>query len=144
MRSSPPRGSLLIGALLLASIVLLVGLGFLSKRRAQYQATLSQRNELMALALAEAGLEDARLKLLKDHSFPPYHDGQNSFSYRENLGGGSYEVQIHRYFGTDDSELVVIESRGAAGPPERPDARRWLQAEMDRGRIHSYKDLGSY
>jgi hypothetical protein len=151
------RGSVLIASLLLSSIILLVGLGFWGKRRAQYQATLSQRGQMVALSLAEAGLEEARIKLLKDRNFPPWQEGQQSFSYRENLAAGSYEVILRRLPrenppppnnpvpGAQPNEYILVECIGSAGPVGAPNARRRIQAEMvTRGVVLSFRDLGGF
>lgn len=146
------RGSLIIASLLLSAIVLLVGLGFLGKRRAQYRSTQSQHYEMAALSLAEAGLEDARIKLLKDAQFPYWQEGLDTYSYREQLTTGSYRVLLTRFPKEATAgqaqilnEYIVIEVEGSSGPPGDPRARRRLQAEMiTRGEILSLKDLGTF
>jgi hypothetical protein len=150
---SHQRGSLVVASLLLSSIILLVGLGFLGKRRAQYRAAQSQRFEMAALSLAEAGLEDARVKLLKDPGFPHWQEGQSNFSYRETFASGDYQVVLTRYPKEQLvpgearylNEFLVIDVEGSAGDSGEPQARRRMQAEMmTRGLISSVKDLGTY
>lgn len=143
------RGSLLIAALLLGIVILLVGLGFLAQRRAQYQAAAEGSAATQALALAQAGLEDFRVKMAKSYDFPAWRPEQTLFSYSEDFPGGSYSVRVQRVLGNaalnPRPTLYVVRSEGTAGDRGEPRARRVLQAEILRPStsFSTLVDLGS-
>jgi len=84
------KGSTLVAALLISLVLMLAGLGFIGQRAAQNRAANSARAGLQARALAEAGLQDAMLKLSKDGQFPPlYNDQQVIFTYQEDVTDGA-------------------------------------------------------
>ena len=155
------RGSLLIMVLLLLGILFALGLGYLSSRVARYRASASSRAAVQAEALAYAGLEDARVKLNRDHSFPPAGaEEQPSFTYTEELTdfdgqpAGYYLVSVDVLYGGSPYYLVRVTSTGAVGPRDRPLARRTFEAEWNRsdrsgpppvqaGQWMNFRDLGT-
>lgn len=144
------RGFLLVVAMLLCLMLVVMGMGFLGKRGGQYQAALEQARAAQARALAEAGIEDAMLKLNKDLFFPPPGDGeQTQFSYSEELRDVGGEL-VGTYFVTVDSRrasspdppdpsypsVFLVESRGVLGKdPEHPLAvvRVRMEVDLDEG-----------
>jgi Tfp pilus assembly protein PilX len=116
------RGAVLVFALLLASLFLVMGIGFLSQRASQNRAAKSALLEAQAQACAEAGLLDAQAKFSRWSSFPPLEDErQRDFSYVETVrdsGGntlGSYEVTLDMTYAQEPHFIVRVSSVGRAG-----------------------------
>ena len=148
MRGS--RGAVLIAALLVGTIILLAGLGFLARRRAQYAAAADANRANQALMLAQAGLEDFRVKLSKSQDFPPWRPEQTVFAYSENFPGGSYAVRVERRSGSRTvyprQVYWLVRSVGYAGPRGEPTAQRALEAELvpPTSRFSTMRDLGGF
>ncbi len=157
--SSVKRGSVIIVALLMLTILLVSGLGLMASRvggsRAASQAILS----VQADAIARAGLEDALLKLAQDINFPPGYPwpiDQNFFAYTENFANGSYNVVVELNYARkiiepelfvdppSDNEYQIfrIVSTGLVGPRDAPLARHTVRADWDRanGRLIRLQD----
>lgn len=132
------RGVLLIVAMLVLSLLLILGMGLMSSQQARYRAAVHSVDSAQALCLAEAGLEDVRVKLEKDRAFPPEAaDDQSSFSYSETMSGagqelGSYYVEIDWSYDVAPYYLLKITTIGCVGPRENPRAQRVLRAELQR------------
>lgn len=92
--SHPRRGSLLIAALLLFSLLLVLGLGLMSSQVGRRRAVRAQIAAAQAKQLCLTGWQDAKVKLGLDILFPPY-GAQASFSYSEDV----YDINDH-LFGT--------------------------------------------
>lgn len=100
--STRNRGSTLVVALLVATILVIAAVAFLAQRTSQRSVSSTQLRKLQAESLAWAGLEDARLKLMKAREFPPVTSfrSEEFFSYTEVLTAadgrvvGRYLVQI--------------------------------------------------
>ena len=131
------RASTLLAALALLSLILVLGLAFLTRRSAEYQVANLQVTRAQARALAFAGLEDARAKLDRDFSFPPAMEiNHQAFQYAELVYDlddttllGSYEVIVDQTYNDDPYRVITLESTGMAGYPPR--ARYRVQAELD-------------
>lgn len=112
-----PRGSLLVAALLLFSILLTLGLGLMSAQSARMKVAHAQTRAVQAKALCEAAWDDVRLKLGKDILFPLPTEGQRFFAYSEDVyftgPGGRAE-----YLG---SYTVVVDFRLSTMAREDPD-----------------------
>ncbi|MFA5508741.1 MAG: hypothetical protein WC423_25175, partial [Vulcanimicrobiota bacterium] len=65
------RGSILIVVLMLITVLLVMGMGFLASRVGEYRAARQAVLSVQAKGLAMAGMEETRVKLLKDFDFPP-------------------------------------------------------------------------
>jgi hypothetical protein len=160
------RGFLLVFALLVLVLLFTLGLGFVGKQADTYRAASKTVDAAVAMECAMAGLEDARVKLMKNLRFPPPgDDDQVIFSYTEILFDldettpiGSYTVTIDRRWEADPYEILVVEVVALAGDPaEPPRARRRLSVEVDlsptnrgflgpaanRGRFMNFQDHGS-
>ncbi len=140
------RGFVLVFSLLLLLLMALGGMILLGQRAAQYRAAALAPKTALARALAQAGLEDARVKLEKDLNFPPPGDlNQVLFSYEEAVRDLDGQLVGH-YFVTVDGRhrvpeqppaayapsLVVVTAMGRAGPdPEAPEAVYGLRMEVD-------------
>lgn len=125
--------------LLLMVLLLVLGGGLLSRQVGHRQAAAAEASALRAQGLAEAGLEDFRLKWERDPQFPPPGDDLERFSYTEALGGGRYEVEVDLRFRLAPTRVLRVTSRGVLGeassvlvgefdlvtPPRRPGGR-WL------------------
>lgn len=130
-------GSALITVLLLISVLLILGMAFLTQRVQQSRAASAAESAAVARALAEAGLEDARVKLEKDQGFPPTdNDTQLKFSYTEEMtpvGGGaaigSYTVTVDLE-AKEDHSVVVVHSIGRVANSD-PVVQTELYAELD-------------
>ena len=120
--------------LMLSLVLLLLGMGFLNRRASQYQGAYQTTYGVLALQLARAGLEDARVKLDRCDDFPPRSGSdQKLFGYTEILVADeeSYSVTIDLSMREKPFYLVRITSVGTSGPLEQPRARRQLRAELD-------------
>ena len=150
------RGSTLVVAMLLLSVLFVAGLGFLSQRRAQYLEASAVGRATEALALAEAGVEDARAKMRFDVKFPPpAATDQEKVSYvevMEDSSGvevGSFEVTLDKSAWKEPYQVLVIRSTGRLGSRQAPTAQRTVEAEVDmdesRGtyfQVLRWRDLG--
>lgn len=97
------RGSLLVAALLLFSLLLALGLGLMSGQAARMRVAQAQTEAAQAKALAMAGWADVKAKLGKDVLFPLASDTQQYFSYSEDVYTNAGE-----YFG---NYTVIIDLR---------------------------------
>lgn len=140
------RGFVLVFSLLLLLLLTLGGMILLGQRAAQYKAAALAPRTALARALAQAGLEDARVKLEKDLNFPPPGDNkQTLFRYDEavrDLDGvlvGHYEVTVDSRHAVPDQppaayapSVVIVTAMGRAGAdPKAPDAVYGLRMEVD-------------
>jgi Tfp pilus assembly protein PilX len=119
---------------MLSIVMLLLGLGFLNRRVSQYRGAYQTTYSVMALQLAKAGLEEARVKLEKSLDFPPQSGlDQKAFSYTEVLTPDleSYTVTVDLSLKDQPFTIVRITSVGTSGPINQPRARRMLRAELD-------------
>lgn len=125
--------------LMLCLILLVIGLSFLGARSLEYGSTPKYRQHARAQALAEAGMEDARVKLEKDQFFPPSGGyGQESFTYSEDVTDpddgsmvGSYTVSIDISRRSQPFQIVRVLSIGTGGTRADPSGRYRIYAEMD-------------
>ncbi len=129
------RGVILIVVLLLLVILLVLGMGFLTQQRHLHGAARRSHSAVLARALAEAGLEDARAKLEKDLDFPPSADpSQKVFSYSEQMtkldgsSFGRYTVTID-HTKVEQNGVIVLTSVGSLGGDDP--TQRVLYAELD-------------
>lgn len=133
------RGSVLILVLVLISLVFVLGIVFLAYRATQYKAARQSTLAVQARQLAWVGLEQTRVKLMKDLNFPLSGDeDQLLFGLTENvysLDGsdlvGSYRVVVDSTYSQEPYFLIRLTVTGLVGPPDRPLARRTLSAELD-------------
>jgi hypothetical protein len=135
---NPRRASTLLVSLMLCTVLLVVGLGFLAQRAGQYRAANGSILRVRAYALADAGLEDAYQKLCKDARFPPLNsDDQEEFAYSEELRDagnrvvGSYLVRIDLRYRKNPYLIYLITSVGMVGSSTDPEARGTRTAELD-------------
>lgn len=133
------RGFMLVAALLLLSILMLLGMGLLGSRAARYEGAVLHAQFAQARGLARAGLEATRIKLLKDRDFPPPSEaGQAPFVYSEEVLDldnttvlGSYTVAIETRWRSRPYHVLRISSLGRLGPADNPQARAEIVAELD-------------
>lgn len=109
MRKKPRSGSVLIIVLILLTVVFIMGMTMLTMRVAQTKSSVMMKYAVMAKYLAEAGMEDARMKLLKDYDFPPSYTGGRKFSYTEALQYPGDPSPIGEY------KVTIDASRNAPG-----------------------------
>lgn len=131
------RGFLAV-VLPLLCVLLVLGLGYLSRVPAHYRSANSFALAEQARALAVAGLEDCRLKLLKDEpAFPPASQELQVFTYvddvKDTAGAvvGSYSVTIDSRWRTPPWDVLRISSEGTLGPPDAPLAKFVIAAMLD-------------
>ena len=152
------RGFLLMVSLLILIFLMVLGMGLMSAQSARYRGLNRAQEAAQAFQLAQAGLEDIRLKLEIDPSFPPNPgDDQPLFNFAEDVtvgpdSIGSYEVLLDRDFEKPPYQLIRITSTGTVGPKERPIAQRVLKVELQRSpeedptkvvwRWASFQDMG--
>lgn len=133
------RGMLYPLVLLLMVMLLVLGGGLLSRQVGVRQAAAAEAAALRAQGLAEAGLEDFRLKWERDPNFPPPGEELERFSYSQALGGGRFEVEVDLRFRLAPTQILRVTSRGVVGEagatlvgefdlrtPTRRPGGRWL------------------
>lgn len=133
------RGFLIILSLLLITLLLVIVMGFMSSRSLEFSSTGRVQAMAQAQALAEAGMEDARVKLEKDVFFPPVVGfGQSTFTYTEDLADpetnqvlGTYTVTVDVFRRSAPYCVIKVLSVGSAGPRQDPIARYRIYAELD-------------
>jgi hypothetical protein len=133
------NGFVLLAALLLVSLFLIMGMGFLAQRRGQQEAVAASRLHFQARELARTGLETTLVRLAKRHEYPPAYGpgGQETYSYSEFVTDydgnrlGNYKVRVHYQMGRDPYFLVRITSRGQVGVTDSARAQAILHAEVD-------------
>jgi type II secretory pathway component PulK len=132
------KGSAIVAVLLVMAILLVMGLAYLTQKVHLYRASSAAGASSAAKALAEAGLEDARIKLEKDPTFPPGdRETQTVFSYSEVLTQVGSPEQVGTYSVTVDlsrlrqQSVIMITSTGTVGDTPEQAARRSLYAEID-------------
>ena len=136
LRTVQTRGSTLIVVLLLLTVLLLLGMAFLTQQSHLFGASSQAQFSVVARALAEAGLEDARVKLEKDPNFPPPADpNQPVFTYSEqvtnitnteNIGQYSVSIDVSK---RESNEIIAVTSIGSVG--DNANTQRVLYAELD-------------
>lgn len=101
------RGYLMPLALMVLALLGVITMGILGSKSSNYAAVVRNIALDRARALAFAGVEDARVKLMNDSYFPPPGDvEQHRFSYGElvnDVGGGG---SLGRFTVTVDTEHV--------------------------------------
>ena len=149
-RQSKQRGSLIVSALLLFSILLALGLGIMSSQSVRMRAVQAQVASTQAKQLALAGWADIAVKLGKDRFFTNLVEDQTFISYSEDVylpdTANPTPVTDERFYGTytvvcDCSRVVfepspvgifVVTVTGKVGPRnETPLAERRMEFELD-------------
>jgi len=126
------RGVLYVSVLMLTTMLLVLGLAFLSGQGPEAQRGKDAEDAAQALELARAGLEDARIKLANDIEFPPVGVDQLVFSYTERVEDlGSFRVHIDSSTRRRPHYVYSLVSEGFVGPSTRPRARARIQAWID-------------
>ena len=126
------RGSTLVVALLITMVILTLAVTLVGQRVTQRRVVNSRFLTAQAKSLAWAGLEDARVKLMKSRDFPPgaYKEGPN-FSYSGELtddGGavlGVYFVEVD----LRNAKRAIVKSSAQLSGQDRPELL--LRAELD-------------
>ncbi len=122
------RGFLLPAVLLLGTLMLIMGMALMTSKTYQQRQLSESALGLQALELARAGLEDGRVKLLKDPKFPPPSiHGQNRFCYSQALDSsqgkriGLFQVELDWSYDQSPYDVLKLRSTGwgckpGAGP----------------------------
>ncbi|MBX3169611.1 MAG: hypothetical protein KF760_19570 [Candidatus Eremiobacteraeota bacterium] len=132
------RGFLLVLALFMVTFISVLALAFLGSAPLGYRTALSGTFEQQSRWLAQAGIEDARLKLERDPLFPPPEGDEGKFySYSEEvreLGGGAtvgtFDVVIDQSCAEAPYALVRIISTGRL-VRQGAEIRKTICAEID-------------
>lgn len=136
------RGFALVLALLISSLLLVLGMGFMQKQSYRYRLARLSADAIAAKSLAMAGIENSRVKMQHDLLYPPpddrYHD---EYSFREPVYDfssppkevGSYEVTVDRRWMDPPYEVIIITS---VGLPSDTNARYSIRAELDVNLTH--------
>lgn len=130
------KGFALVLALLISTLLLVLGMAFMTKQSYRYRLARLAADAVAAKALAMSGYENSRVKLEHDMLYPPpdqrYHD---EYSYRETVHDlnsttevGSYEVTVDRRWMDPPYEVLVIISEGH---PVESAARYRIRAEIN-------------
>ena len=145
------RGFLLLMSLLLMAIIAVLGVGFATSRQRRYSAAARAVALAQAKALAQAGMEDARLKIERDVAFPPQVSlDQTSYSYVENVTAGTttlghYVVTVNTAFAVPPCYTLRVQSEGMVGDSNKPSATFTIAAEFDISPANAYNTtVGTY
>lgn len=128
---------MLLIALLMVALLLVAGIGLLSRKGAQFGRPSLEKDQAQALLLARSGVEDALLKLEKDPTFPPQGaEEQHVFTYTVEVEAsgdlvGKYEVSVDSERAIPESYVILIRSKGAVGTGGQDRAIHTLEAEVD-------------
>lgn len=135
------RASALLIVMLVMTIMLVTGMAVLSQRSLHYEGAVRARQAAQARVIAEAGLEEATLKLTKDPRFPPAPQATTEvYSYSEeftDLDGvriGCYVVEIDNSLRDHPHSILRLRSLGTLGERVRPTAQALVYAEIDLSR----------
>jgi len=135
------RGFLLITVLLLLTILLVLCGAYLRSQANYYRAARFSSWKAGARQLALSGLEDVRVKLLKDYQYPPLSLTQQRFSYVENVRDasgalvGTYRVTLQGHYSEKPYSLLYVQCEGHLGPPEQPLASHTVTALCELSRL---------
>ncbi len=131
------RGFILILSLFLCLLFFVVGIAYLSLKANQYRSANESQRALQAKGVAEAGLEDLRIKLQRDGQFPPPIGGSDQYGYREQLvvGGklrGTYSVTLDNSYALPPYQLLIATVTGEVGESTQDSvSRRSFRVEID-------------
>lgn len=120
VRQSRAHGAILIAALFLSMILLIMGMALLSMQISQAKTSALTGYSIKAKHFAEAGMEDAKIKLQKCIGFPETVMDQDCFTYREEIVDfsgnilGIYTVTIN-VKNRDSDKYVQVMSEGICG-----------------------------
>ena len=136
------RAIALATVLLMLAVLMTLALAVLTSKVMQYRGAVLTAEAALAQSLAEAGLEDARIKLSKDLAFPPLEASPQAvfFSYSEEVTDfdgnrvGSYTVYIQELVAGAPDHTVRVVSVGTSGQPGLATVKRAVQAEFDEDR----------
>lgn len=129
------RGSIVL-SLLLLTLLLVLGVGLSSQAGRRNEGSRRLQDEVAARAVAEAGIEDAREKLLKDPNFLPA-ETLPALSYSESLTDlagqpfGRYTVTLDLSLRGEPHRLLRVQSVGDVGVEGGSRVRRTLLVEID-------------
>ncbi len=146
-------GFALIVVLLIISLLLILGIGYIGRGVARYRAVRDTAVSSQARAIAIAGLEETRVKMDKDYYFPPQSaiDQQRmSFSERvTDLSGqvvGIYVVTLSWVYEDDPYNMIILRSQGQVIRDGKVVGRRTIEAEFRDGPYEMLviRDLGSF
>jgi hypothetical protein len=132
MRKLRPRGSTIVVALLITTVLVTIAVSLLAGRVAQRSVANSRFLLAQAEGIAWAGLEDARVKLMNSRGFPPTSSfGSTSFSYSDVLLDGTsapvgtYLVEVDLRY----QNRAIIRSTARLAGQEQPVLM--LRGELD-------------
>lgn len=133
-----PRQAFLIITVLLLLVILLVLCGaYLRSQVNYYKGARTSAWKAGARQLALSGLEDVRLKMLKDSTFPPTNLSTTRFTYVEKVFDesgqivGSYRVTLRSDKSDKPFYVLFVQCEGRLGPTEAPIATHTLTALCD-------------
>ncbi len=141
------RGVVLVGVLFLMIFMAILAANIFYLRMAEQRAGVLHVQELQAWQAAESGLEDAKVKLMKDALWPPMTVSQKAYVYSDTLSWGVYALASWRVaVRPKRADTVVVTSWGFVGDPEKPVAQRQVQAIFNpqTGQFSSFVDWGSF
>lgn len=131
-------GFLLIFCLLLGALLCILTLGLLSQQQLGRGSARRLGDFMQARCLAEAGLDNARMKLDKDLRFPPrlapecpvFSFSQACYDLDQRVVG-YYKVEIDYRLLAEPYYLLKVRSEGWLGEASQPRASCRLRAELD-------------
>lgn len=136
------RGSTIVVALLMCAVLATIAVSLLGRRVAQRGVVNAKFVVAQAEALAWAGLEDARVKLMKSRDFPPNTTfAGTQFSYSDTLldaGGallGTYYVEVD----LRNKNKAIVSSSAQLDGQTSPSLM--LRAELDTEQVRKSYDF---
>lgn len=145
MHAGKPRGSTLIVVLFILMLLLVMGLGLITRARLGYQTGASGAALAAARELAFAGLEDFRAKAARDAGFPiVIGDNSEPVTYSEEIRDrsgqlrGTYRLVVmadkadapHFVYQLESTGLVGAAQYVVTGYLENRPGMRWLGFEQ--------------
>jgi len=140
------RGVVLVGVLFLMLFMAILAAHVFYMRMTEHRAGVLHLAEVQAQRAALSGLEDAKVKLMKDPLWPHTTVSQKVYVYGDTLSWGSYGLAGYRVAVRRKKPNVVVTCWGYVGDPAKPTAQRQVQAVFDpaTAKFSSYVDWGSF
>lgn len=132
-----PKGMALMSVLGVLTILFVLGAAILRRQAQAYQSVTLVADRSTALALAESGLEDARLKIERDYAFPPRSPQQQRFDYTEQVldfegvAVGFYSVSVDSSRKEHPTYALTVTVTGWVERGSKVAARQTLIADFD-------------
>ncbi len=136
LRYQPRAGMALVAVLGAITLLFVLAAAVMRRQSQSYRSVSLIADRSVAQALAESGLEDARLKIEKDYTFPPRSPQQLRFDYSEQVHDfngtlvGSYAVSIDSSRSDFPHRILVVQATGWVERDSKVTAQQSLIADF--------------